>query len=124
MDFIRKALAPIHSLAFIGVAMLSSIAHADNQAALKDAIGNSQIVAEAKAADTKATSAISHEADFKKLDSNGDQKISIKEAVKDKSLATHFDAVDINKDGMVSIDEYTYAKSGVKAEDSAVNPVN
>jgi len=43
---------------------------------------------------------------FKQLDTNGDKNISLKEAVKDKTLVNVFDATDIDHDGMISTDEY------------------
>lgn len=52
--------------------------------------------------------------DFKKLDVNSDQKISLKEAVKDKSLATAFDATDMNKDGSITPDEYSSYKASMQ----------
>jgi hyperosmotically inducible periplasmic protein len=62
------------------------------------------------------------DADFKKLDMNGDKKLSLKEAVKDKSLATSFDVTDMNKDGSITADEYSSYKAAMqmKAPDSAV----
>lgn len=49
----------------------------------------------------------------KKLGSNNDAKISLKEAVKDKSLAAQFDGVDANHDGMISIEEYANYKTSI-----------
>ncbi len=54
------------------------------------------------------------DADFKNLDVNSDKKISVKEAVKDKTLATHFDMTDMNKDGNIAPDEYASYKAGMK----------
>jgi hypothetical protein len=60
------------------------------------------------------------DADFKKLDVNGDKKISLKEAVKDKALATSFDMTDLNKDGSITPDEYSsYKASSMKSLDGA-----
>lgn len=60
------------------------------------------------------------DADFKKLDVNSDKKISLKEAVKDKTLATSFDVTDMNKDGSITPDEYSsYKASSMKSLDSA-----
>jgi hypothetical protein len=68
------------------------------------------------------------DADFKKLDSNSDSKISLKEAVKDKALATNFDMTDANKDGNITAEEYASYKaaSQMKAPEGAPapNPVN
>lgn len=71
-------------------------------------------VAETKAGDSKkmeSTSTKSNDADFKKLDTNSDGKISLKEAVKDRSLANVFDVSDTDHDGMVSTEEYTTYKT-------------
>ena len=56
------------------------------------------------------------DADFKKLDVNSDHKISLKEAVKDKALASNFDATDANKDGSISAEEYVGYKSAMQAK--------
>ncbi len=56
------------------------------------------------------------DADFKKLDVNSDHKISLKEAIKDKALAANFDAVDSNKDGSISAEEYAAYKSAMQAK--------
>jgi len=72
--------------------------------------------AENKAADTKKAEAVATktaDADFKKLDTNTDGKISLKEAVKDKALANVFDVTDADHDGMVSTDEYLNYKSAL-----------
>lgn len=67
--------------------------------------------ADAKKAEPAATKAV--DADFKKLDTNTDGKISLKEAVKDKALANVFDVTDADHDGMVSTDEYANYKSAL-----------
>jgi hypothetical protein len=69
------------------------------------------------------------DADFKKLDVNSDAKISLKEAVKDKTLATSFDMTDANKDGNISVEEYAGYKAAMmtKSPDGAAPaaaPVN
>jgi Ca2+-binding EF-hand superfamily protein len=68
------------------------------------------------------------DADFKKLDVNSDAKISLKEAVKDKTLATSFDVTDANKDGNISADEYASYKAAMQMKSPeaapAANPVN
>ncbi|MDI1308576.1 MAG: EF-hand domain-containing protein [Methylotenera sp.] len=97
---------------------LNNLAMADNSAALKDAIKTDINVAGAQVAatnETEVSATNSGEADFKKLDANKDGKISLKEAVKDKSLTTYFDAADINHDGMVSADEYVSYKTAASA---------
>jgi EF hand len=61
------------------------------------------------------------DADFKKLDVNSDKKISLKEAVKDKTFVASFDMTDMNKDGNITPDEYSsYKASSMKSLDSAV----
>ena len=121
------------------IAGLSTSALADNKSALKDAIGKEDKVSEVKTgeikpADAKVTEAKPADAmskapidpDFKRLDGNGDGKLSLKEAVKDKALATQFDATDANHDGMLAADEYANYKaaSAIKStEPSAVAPV-
>ncbi len=68
------------------------------------------------------------DADFKKLDLNSDAKISLKEAVKDKTLATSFDMTDVNKDGNITADEYASYKAATQMNSPeaapAANPVN
>ncbi len=60
--------------------------------------------------------------DFKKLDVNSDKKISLKEAVKDISLAKSFDMTDANKDGSITPDEFaSYKASNMKSLDSAAS---
>ena len=56
------------------------------------------------------------DADYKKLDVNSDHKISFKEAVKDKALASSFDATDANKDGNISAEEYAGYKAAIQAK--------
>ncbi len=115
--------------------LVGSVAHADNKDAFKDAIGYPAVVAEAKsgevkpaevqAADIKAGDAAktSVDPDFKKLDSNHDDKISAKEAAKDKNLSSIFDAVDANHDGGISADEYASFKSAMSHSTSESIPV-
>jgi hypothetical protein len=75
----------------------------------------------ARAADAKDIVAEAPaDADFKKLDVNSDKKISLKEAVKDKTLATSFDMTDMNKDGNITPDEYSsYKASNMKSLEGA-----
>jgi|GEM_PF-536869 len=101
-------------IAAIFVAGLSTTALADNKAAFKDSIGK---IAEAKTGETKALDSTPKspvEADFKLLDVNNNYKISFKEAVKDKDLSVNFDAIDKNKDGNISPDEYSSYKASQK----------
>lgn len=70
-------------------------------------------VAETGNAGNAATKA--SESDFKKLDSNGDGKISFQEAVKDKTLINVFDVADADHDGMVSLSEYLNYKSALSS---------
>ena len=96
--FNKAAIALIAGISLISL----SIPYAMAESAAKD------VVAEAPA-----------DADFKKLDVNSDKKISLKEAVKDKSLASSFDMTDMNKDGNVTPDEYSSYKAGSMKLDSA-----
>ena len=89
-------------IAALFVAGLSTAAMADNKAALKDSISKDVKIAEAK---------LPVDADFKKLDVNGNAKISLKEAVKDKDLSLSFDMADTNKDGNIGSDEYANYKA-------------
>ena len=105
------------------IAGISSSAHADtladNSSALKDSIDKNYKLTELKtneikAAEVKPADAMTKapaDADFKKLDGNADGKISLKEAVKDKTLATQFDLTDANHDGMLAADEYANYKA-------------
>jgi hypothetical protein len=124
---IRPVLSSIIALLFI--AGLNNFAIADNAAALKDAIKTDTKVAEAKTNDAKGMDSLAKvpaEDDFKKLDANKDGKISLKEAVKDKALASSFDATDANHDGMISTDEYASYKSAsaVKSTETAPAATN
>jgi hypothetical protein len=109
---------------------LSNLAMADNAAALKDSIKTVTVVAatDMKETDSSAKASVKATAsvddDFKKLDANKDGKVSLKEAVKDKALASQFDAVDINHDGMLSVDEFISFKTALstKALESAPAP--
>lgn len=85
---------------------------------------NSVKVIEPKANDI--VSEVSTDADFKKLDVNSDKKVSLKEAIKDKTLATSFDMTDMNKDGNITPDEYSsYKTSTMKnLDESAVAPTS
>ena len=78
-------------------------------------------MAESVKSDKEIVAAVPADTDFKKLDVNSDGKISLKEAVKDKALATGFDITDANKDGNITADEYSSYKaaSQMKPTDSA-----
>ena len=122
------------------IAGISSAAHAESKSTAKEIAGiegkikpsnekAAEKVAEVKATDIKANDAKMVDAkpmdtksidaasktptdpDFKKLDGNSDGKLSLKEAVKDKTLAASFDATDVNHDGMLSADEYANYKT-------------
>ncbi|MDO9150763.1 MAG: EF-hand domain-containing protein [Methylotenera sp.] len=102
---------PISSsiLAALLLSSLSMTAFADNKAALKSAVGDdTNIVAENRTPAAIGAESPAKPADvtFKKLDMNQDGKLTSKEAVKDKTLSSNFDAVDVNRDGAISIDEY------------------
>ena len=107
-SFKTVAISSLATLFFCGVTM---------QTALAETKPTKDIVAEAPA-----------DADFKKLDANSDAKISLKEAVKDKTLATSFDMTDANKDGNISTEEYASYKAAMqmKSPEAAppANPVN
>ena len=112
-------------IALLLMAGLNNLAMADNAAALKDAIKTDSKVAEAKVAATSETDLSAKapaDEDFKKLDANKDGKVSLKEAVKDKALASQFDATDINHDGMVSADEYISFKAASAAKITETAP--
>jgi hypothetical protein len=102
------ALSALATVFFCGITAQSAFA-ADSKAISKD------MATEAPA-----------DADFKKLDVNSDHKLSLKEAVKDKSLASNFDATDANKDGSVSAEEYAGYKSAMQAKvlDSTAAPAS
>jgi hypothetical protein len=123
----NSIIRPVSSsiIALLFMAGLNNLAMADNASALKDAIKTDNKVAEAKTTDIKGIDSLAKapaEADFKKLDANKDGKISLKEAVKDKALASSFDATDANHDGMVSTDEYANYKAASAAKSSEVAP--
>lgn len=107
----------VKSLAITSLASLFMFGVAP-QLALAETVAPAKIVAAEAPAD----------ADFKKLDANSDTKISLKEAVKDKTLATGFDATDANKDGNITADEYASYKAAMQmkspAGTPAANPVN
>ncbi|MFZ3086792.1 MAG: EF-hand domain-containing protein [Methylotenera sp.] len=106
------------------IAGLSTPAFADSNNAQKSTAAKNSKPAEIIIAESKVDDSIAKapaDADFKKLDRNGDEKISLKEAVKDKTLATVFDVADANHDGMITTDEYASYKaaSAVKTTESA-----
>ena len=108
---------PVKTLAITSLASLFLYGVAP-QLALAETVAPAKIVTAEAPAD----------ADFKKLDLNSDAKISLKEAVKDKTLATSFDMTDANKDGNITADEYASYKAGMqmKSPDAAptANPAN
>ena len=59
----------------------------------------------------KVAAATPADPDFAKLDANGNGKISLKEAVKDKGISSAFDTIDANKDGNISADEHAAFKA-------------
>lgn len=109
--------SPVKTLAITSLASLFLFA-VTPQMALAETVAPAKIVAAEAPAD----------AEFKKLDSNSDAKISLKEAVKDKTLATGFDMTDANKDGNITADEYASYKAAMqmKSPEAAptANPVN
>ncbi len=81
--------------------------------------------AENKAVDTKKVDSAAvktTDADFKKLDTNADGKISLKEAVKDKALASVFDVTDADHDGMLTTGEYVNYKSALSSINKETAP--
>jgi hyperosmotically inducible protein len=52
--------------------------------------------------------------EFKKLDRNGDGKLTRKETLRDKDVAPHFDKADADKNGSLSASEYGDYKSGLQ----------
>jgi hypothetical protein len=109
--------SPYKTLAITSLASLFMFAVAPQLAMAETAAPTKIAAAEAPA-----------DADFKKLDANSDAKISLKEAVKDKTLATSFDMTDANKDGNITADEYASYKAAMqmKSPEAAppANPVN
>ncbi len=84
----------------------------------------SGITAQTAMAETKADSkvvvaAASADPEFAKLDANGNGKISLKEAAKDKGVASVFDAIDANKDGDISAEEHAAYKAASAAPAAA-----
>ena len=51
---------------------------------------------------------------FKSLDVDADGKITLKEAIKDMSLANKFNDTDVNHDGVITVDEYAMYTSTKK----------
>jgi hypothetical protein len=114
--FIKKLV--ISTISLTALAMFSTFSFADNKEALKDAIGFSVKMADAKPIEriniSKSSVAKSNEmieAEFKKLDANKNEKLSLSEAAKDESLIKQFNDVDINHDSVISADEYRYYKT-------------
>ena len=68
--------------------------------------------------------AVADDDGFNKLDVNKDGQISLKEAVRDRLLASQFDAIDTNHDGMLSKDEYAVYKvtSSIKSKNTEDTP--
>ena len=108
---------PVKTLAITSLVSLFLFAIAP-QLALAETVAPAKIVAAEAPADV----------DFKKLDSNSDAKISLKEAVKDRTLSTSFDMTDANKDGNITSDEYASYKAATQMKSPevapAANPVN
>jgi hypothetical protein len=98
----------------------------DEPVVFKEAVLQEKL-AESKPGEVKLPEVIAKapvDQDFKKLDTNGDSRISLKEAVKDRNLAMQFDAIDVNHDGMISADEYAGYKASLAARGTdAVTPV-
>lgn len=109
-------------LAAMLLSSLSMNAFADNKASLKNAVGDdTNIVAENRTPDAIGAESPAKPADvtFKKLDMNQDGKLTPKEAAKDKTLSSNFDALDVNRDGAISIDEYIAFSTSLPATSSS-----
>jgi len=128
-NFSRKIISPMLTgiVSTLFIAGMSTPVFADSTSAKNE--GKIKI-AEVKATEAKPADAMTKapvDTDFKRLDGNGDGKLSLKEAVKDKALATQFDAIDVNHDGMIAADEYAAYKATLVSkgttEPSAVTPV-
>jgi hypothetical protein len=98
----------------------SSPTLADNKAALKDAIGFSSKVADARPIQKVdivkpiATNLIpALEKEFEQLDDDKNEKLTLLEAAKDQNLVKEFNVIDINHDRLLSTDEFTYYKTVV-----------
>jgi Ca2+-binding EF-hand superfamily protein len=127
--FSRKIIKPVLTglVSTIFITGLSTSVFAETKSAANE--GKIKL-AEVKSTDAKTADALTKaptDSDFKRLDSNGDGKLSLKEAVKDKALAAQFDAIDVNHDGMIAVDEYAAYKATLVSkggtEPSAVSPV-
>ena len=127
--FSRKIIKPVLTglVSTIFITGLSTSVFAETKSAANE--GKIKL-AEVKSTDAKTADALTKaptDSDFKRLDSNGDGKLSLKEAVKDKALAAQFDAIDVNHDGMIALDEYAAYKATLVSkggtEPSAVSPV-
>ncbi|MGQ0442212.1 MAG: EF-hand domain-containing protein [Methylophilaceae bacterium] len=68
---------------------------------------------------TLSSYAVADDADFRKLDGNGDGRISLREAVKDSTLIRQFDASDLNHDGMIAADEFENFKTVLTMKDTS-----
>ncbi|MFM9836512.1 MAG: EF-hand domain-containing protein [Methylophilaceae bacterium] len=128
-NFSRKIISPILTgiISTLFMAGLITPAFAETKSVANE--GKIKL-AEVKATEAKPADAMTKapvDADFKRLDGNGDGKLSLKEAVKDRALAMQFDATDVNHDGMIAADEYAAYKatlvSKTTTEPSAVTPV-
>ena len=109
------------AIALLLMAGISNVALADSATAAK----TDGKVAEVKSSDSTAidtgTKAPADE-NFKSLDANKDGKISLKEAVKDKSLSGQFDVLDANRDGLISAEEYASVKAASPATSTEATP--
>ncbi|MDX1915096.1 MAG: hypothetical protein SFU55_05890 [Methylophilus sp.] len=91
----------------------SEHALADNREALKDAIGHSANVVEVKPV-PKSAPTIDYalmSTEFDQLDDNHDEKISFREAVRNKIFSKEFINADVDHDSMVSQDEFAYYRT-------------
>lgn len=110
LDVTKKTVAGI-----FGFLLLSSVSQSAF-AASKDIITDDIKERKVKAVIAKAPV----DKDFEALDTNGDGKITLQEAVKDTAFATQFNTIDINHDGVITADEYALNVSTTK-EQTTVN---
>jgi hypothetical protein len=120
----------ISTITMTALTAFSTLTFADNREALKDAIGFSVKMADAKPVEKidipKPTTSKSTEiinAEFKKLDADKNEKLSLKEAAKDELLVKQFNEVDINHDSVLSADEYAYYKMALTNKTNEELPV-
>ena len=91
---------------------LSATAYAENKEIVSGDITESKVTTVIAKAPT--------DLGFKALDTDANGKISLKEAIKDRVLASQFNATDVNHDDAITADEYALYTSTTK-KPTAVN---